>query len=152
MPQPIVDNPWGLTPRAIEALDAYVTHGGSAEAARHLGRDAHALEAMVCRSLDQLPPAPRLHRLMWWREYRGLVPMPEWPPMPESAPYGLSVRQARVWDLYAEGASVAEIAERLDVSPGTVHGHIKVGALKIPGERMGNKQAAWKRARACGNE
>ena len=136
-------NPWGISPGAAKVLDAYVLHGSAPVP----GINQDTLASTVHRALSRMPEAPRLHRLMWWRDYRGLVPSPEWPALPPAIPFGLTERQAQVWDLLVEGANQADIAADLGLRHSTVHGLIERGARLIPGEREGNKQAAWRRAR-----
>ena len=153
MPQPIVDNPWGIKHRRALALDAYVLTGSTEAAAQLLNTTDRSLMALVSRALDQMPPAPRLHRVLWWRDFRGLVTSPAWPEAAASTTrtFGLTGRQAEVWDAWCAGADEDEMARQFGISRASVKSAIRAGGYKIPGERMGNKQAAWKRARECGN-
>ncbi len=136
-------NPWGISPGAAKVLDAYVLHGSAPVP----GINPDTLASTVHRALSRMPEAPRLHRLMWWRDYRGLVPSPEWPALPPAIPFGLTERQAQAWDLLVEGADVEDVAVALGLRMSAAHGLIARGARLIPGEREGNKQAARRRAR-----
>lgn len=138
-------NPWGIRPRAVQVLDAYVIHGSS-----HVpGINQNTVVTTVERALKLMPDAPRLHKLMMWRDYRGLVPSPsEWPQPPVPIPFGLTERQAQAWDLYVSGMDEFEIGQELGIRTCNAITLLRRGGLCIPGDRDGVKQAAWKRARA----
>jgi hypothetical protein len=68
-----VPNPWGITPGQAGVLDALIVHGSNKAAAIALGLTLKSVEMQVSAATRRMPHGPRLHKLMRWRDFRGLV-------------------------------------------------------------------------------
>jgi FixJ family two-component response regulator len=65
------DNPWGLTPRQAEAMDAVIETGCHKLAARKLGVEVKTLEGHTQHAREKIGTPGRLtHMLLWdrWRQ------------------------------------------------------------------------------------
>ncbi len=69
-----VDNPWGITPGQSGVLDALIVHGSNKAVAIALGISLKSVEVQVSAATKRMPHGPRLHKLIMWRDFRGLVP------------------------------------------------------------------------------
>lgn len=68
-----VPNPWGVTPGEAGVLDALIVHGSNKGAAIALGLTLKTVEILVSKGTQRLPHGPRLHKLLRWRDFRGLM-------------------------------------------------------------------------------
>lgn len=64
------DNPWGLTTREGEALDAVIKAGSTHEAAVLLGISLGRLEALVSTAKIRMRCANRVHHLVKWDRWQ----------------------------------------------------------------------------------
>jgi DNA-binding CsgD family transcriptional regulator/tetratricopeptide (TPR) repeat protein len=115
--------------------------------ARSLADDEDALLRALADfdRLGAVPAAARLRRIL--RE-RGVAAVPRGPrPATRALPHGLTPRQLEVLGLIASGATNAEIAERLVVSPKTVDHHVSAVLAKL---EVGSRREAATVAQGLG--
>ena len=60
-------------------------------------------------------------------------------------PRPLTKRQAEIMDLVAEGATIADIAQRMSVSPRTVGNHLHECYIKLGAANRVQAALAWER-------
>jgi DNA-binding CsgD family transcriptional regulator/tetratricopeptide (TPR) repeat protein len=115
------------------AAEAWTALGFPYEAADALADspdEADAIEAL--RTFDRLGAARSAARLRRRLRAAGLRRIPRGPrAASREAPAGLTPRQLEVLALLAEGATNAEIAERLVISPKTVDHHVSAVLAKL---------------------
>jgi DNA-binding CsgD family transcriptional regulator len=134
-----------VAPAAAEPyrLAAAGDWSGAAAAWEAIGRPYDAAEArsladdddtllQALAELDRLGAAPAAARLRRKLRERGVSAVPRGPRAATRAlPRGLTPRQLEVLELIATGATNAEIAERLVVSPKTVDHHVSAVLAKL---------------------
>jgi DNA-binding NarL/FixJ family response regulator len=99
--------------------------------ARSLADDDDAL-LQALAEFDRLGAAAAAARLRRVLRERGVAAVPRGPrPATRALPRGLTPRQLEVLGLLAGGATNAEIAERLVVSPKTVDHHVSAVLAKL---------------------
>ena len=64
------DNPWNLTRREAEVMDALVEHGCTKLAARALFIDEKTIEAHTYNAARKMPQRMRVQRLIAWDRWR----------------------------------------------------------------------------------
>lgn len=136
-------NPWGLTQKQVKVMDLTVQLGDQYAVAKHLGMEQRAVSALRDRACENIG-LPFVHAVIAWREHRKLVPDLKVPT--KANPFGLTDQQRAVWELRIQGLSYRQIAERTGVLETTVGSILSRARNLIPGEREGQKQAAWRRA------
>lgn len=128
---------------------------GAAAAWEAIGRPYEAAEALsltddddaLLRALaafDQLGARPAADRLRRQLRERGVRAVPRGPrPATRALPAGLTARQFEVLRLLATGATNAEIAETLVISPKTVDHHVSavLSKLDVPSRREAARAA-----------
>ena len=62
-------NPWGLTPRQCEALDALVETGANESAAEKLGLSPKTTSALMERAMDRMGVSKRLLAALAWDRF-----------------------------------------------------------------------------------
>jgi DNA-binding CsgD family transcriptional regulator len=67
-------NPWRISPREGETLDAVLVHAEDALAAKALGVSIKTLRASITRSRAKMGNVKRLHALVMWRDWRQAKP------------------------------------------------------------------------------
>lgn len=75
--EPEVKNPWGLTPRQVQCMDAVVSEGCHKSAARKIGIDYKTMEGHIQKAREKIGTRGRLlHMLAWdrWRQEHPGVP------------------------------------------------------------------------------
>lgn len=135
-------NPWGIPERQARALDCLVLAGTPEVGAEMFGGSYREFIGLTQRALDHIPLVARMHKLMAWRDHRGLIV-----PWPDATVvrFGVTDQHAEVLDLWCAGKSTREIAAVLGITGQAVFGRLRTAKAKLPGERDGQKQAAWRR-------
>lgn len=64
------DNPWGLTPRQAETMDALCRTGCHKLVARELGIGLKTVETNMWRVHEKIPGANRVQRILAWDRWR----------------------------------------------------------------------------------
>jgi DNA-binding NarL/FixJ family response regulator len=64
------DNPWGLSPRQIELMDAICTHGCQKLAARDMGIEVKTVEMMMTAITSKMGFDNRVQRILAWDRWR----------------------------------------------------------------------------------
>lgn len=141
-------NPWGLTQKQVKVMDLLVMLGDQHAVAQQLGVDHRTVSAFRDRACERLG-LPLLHAVMAWRDYRGLKPAVR--PAQPAIPYDLTPDQRTVWEMSMQGLRIKQIAEAMGVNYDRASNLINAARIKIPGEREGQKQAAWRRACSPGD-
>lgn len=147
MPTP--SNPWGIPPQQARALDCLVLAGAPEPGTKMYGGNYGAFCNLVQRALTRIPGQHRLHKLIAWRDHRGLM-QGNTPPA-TVVRFGVTDKQAQVLGMWCDGFSQRDIATALGVSRSVVYSRLCHGRARLPGERDGQKQAAWRRACTPGN-
>lgn len=152
MPKPIIDaaslpdvpNPWEIKKRGAAVLDHYVRLGDMNKVAALMGHTYSTATMVLHRALEKIPGDCKLHKLIYWRDFRGLVP----PLKPGKAygVFGLTAHQTRLMELTSEGRRQAEIAAELGISIRTVGSLMSRTYKKIPGDHNGQKLRNWRLA------
>ena len=143
---PIVPNPWGINRRGAALLDRYIEIGDMAKTAAALGYKYGTATTALDRALEKIPGSCKLHKLIYWRDFRGLVPSSS--VRPSSAnPFGTTGLQAMAIDLSIAGFPHAKIAEQMGRSTRSVSDHIRQGLAKVPGGTHAQRLAAWRQFR-----
>ena len=130
-----------LTPRQREVLDLLVQLGSASAVAKHLGVEHRTITGMCERACDILG-MPFLQAVIAWAEYRSI----KTPRIRPANPFDLSDRQRRAWEMRIEGLTYAQIGEAMGCKMQVAFDLVSRARGKIPGEREGQKQAAWRRA------
>lgn len=143
---PIVPNPWGINRRGAALLDRYIEIGDMAKTAAALGYKYGTATTALDRALEKIPGSCKLHKLIYWRDFRGLVPPASRPP-PGANPFGATDLQTKAIDLFVSGLSFAQVAERIGKTTRSANGNIHAGLLKAPGDTTAQRIAAWRRFR-----
>jgi DNA-binding CsgD family transcriptional regulator len=137
------DGDWSAAAAAWEAIGRPY----DAAEARSLADDDEAL-LQALAELDRIGAAPAAARLRRKLRERGVTAVPRGPRAATRAlPHGLTPRQLEVLGLIATGATNAEIAERLVVSPKTVDHHVSAVLAKL---EVGSRREAADVARDLG--
>lgn len=131
----------GLTRLQIELLDLLVTHGSVPAVVAHLGTE-HRHVTCTCNRICERLNMPLLHVIIAWAEHRGI----KTPRLPPPHPFQLTDAERRAWEMRMYGSTYDQIAEAIHCHRGTAYELVKRAGAKIPGEREGQKQAAWRRA------
>jgi DNA-binding CsgD family transcriptional regulator len=117
--------------RAAAAAWEAIGRPYDAAEARSLADDDDAL-LQALAELDRMGAAPAATRLRRKLRERGVTAVPRGPRAATRAlPHGLTPRQLEVLGLIATGATNAEIAQRLVVSPKTVDHHVSAVLAKL---------------------
>ncbi len=143
---PGIPNPWGIKARGAAMLDAFVLTDDYKELAAQFGVDYHTAAMCVLRALEKIDGRSKLHKLIRWRDFRGLLPATSFPP-PKTNPFGTTDLQARAIDMSAAGLPHSLIAERMGRSLKSVSDHIRQGLAKVPGTTTAQRMAAWRQLR-----
>ncbi len=143
---PNIPNPWGIKARGAAMLDAFVLTDDYKELATQFGVDYHTAAMCVLRALEKIDGRSKLHKLIRWRDFRGLLPAASFPP-PKTNPFWTTGLQARAIDLSIAGLSHVDIAYRMGRSTKSVSDHIRQGLAKVPGTTTAQRMAAWRQLR-----
>jgi DNA-binding CsgD family transcriptional regulator len=65
-----VANPWRLSPRQIELMDAICDHGCQKLAARDMGIGVRSVEINMQRVNEKIPGANRVQKILAWDRWR----------------------------------------------------------------------------------
>lgn len=144
---PIVPNPWGINRRGAALLDRYIGIGDMSKAAAALGYKYSTAATGLERALKKIPGSCRLHKLIYWRDFRGLLPPSSRPPPSSANPFGTTNFQARSIDLFASGLSFTQVADKIGKSTRSEYDHLRAGLLKVPGDTTAQRLAAWRQFR-----
>jgi DNA-binding CsgD family transcriptional regulator len=147
----VIPNPWGISPVGSATLDAYIKTGSYAEVAKTFGIKYHTVSTRVERALEKIDGECALHKLIHWRDFRGLVP----PLVIDSGDillFGVTPKQARHLDAAASGKTFERIASESGETSRQVYDSIRRAFRKIPAEHDGQRLAVWRRARQAQKE
>lgn len=148
---PPIANPWGITPLGAATLDDYVKTGDYSEVARIHGVDYHCAQTRVIRSLEKIDGDCHLHKVIHWRDFRGLVPKLVIE-AEDVCLFGVTPKQAKQLDAIAGGKSFERIADETGETRRQVYDSVKRAFRKIPAEHAGQCIAVWRRARQAQKE